>query len=181
MYLAGIQEERGKGFWISILYMDRKQVVKKYSLKKRCFLENPSGEKLFEVLQSIRQEPSFWKKKKQFSQMRRPPKWVDVPPRLIFRPDEGLLREEQIEILQSVPFDIDAVLVREKPFSEKKLSFLREVDPEEICFLWDTVQEEKRMLFGEVEMPKQKSRAFYSLGIALWGGERIWRMVRYGG
>lgn len=181
MHLAGIQEEKDKGFWITIICMDRKQVAKKYVFKKSYFFPDPSGEKLVSLMQQIREDRAFWEKKKQFSQIRRPPKWVDVPPRLMFRKDKGEFSENLLTLFKSLRFDLGAVLVKEVPNLEKLPAFLQEASEDDLGLLLEAVFGENRLDFCGETIPEKESYAFCSLCVALWGGEKVWRMVRYGG
>ncbi|TYT75588.1 hypothetical protein FIM25_03885 [Desulfobotulus mexicanus] len=176
MFIAGIQEISMQGAWVTVLHMDRKNVNKKYQLNRLFFYAWESGNSPGVLFTDLYQDKGLVTVKKQFSQIGRPPKYKQVMPRILFRPEKGLLLEEHRRILASLSIAMPFILLPEKDetiASEK-------AGENDLVVLAEKVMAEGRLnLKGE--QPEFTSPAGMSIGLALWGGEKIWRMVRYGG
>jgi hypothetical protein len=179
VFLAGIQEEKGRGLWVSILEMDRKQVVKKYR-KARCFF-HPCTDftAMSDFLTGLYNDEGLWVRKKQFSQLGRPPKYRQVPPRILFRPEGGGGDAEYLALLSSLRIP-PSVLISHGNDQIPKTLPCECVGPEALLDLARGVLEEKRLHLETVCSETQKG-LFMATAIALWGGEKNWRLVRYGG
>lgn len=178
MFLVGIQEEQGRGLWVSIVLMDRMQVVKKYRVERHFFQPCTGLSDLEAFLAGLHRDGGLVVRKKQFSQLGRPPKYVQAGPRVLLRPEGGREGEGLVAMLQALSFPAPFLCLNEKrAFARLSCEGVAE---EALVQLVHGLCEEKRLDLAGTS-PEVASPAFLSTGLALWGGEKIWRMVRYGG
>ncbi|MCW7753739.1 hypothetical protein OOT00_07050 [Desulfobotulus sp. H1] len=176
MFLAGVQEDADSGLWVCIMEMNRRSVVKKYGLQKLYGVLN-QGDSRFRLhtVSQIYRNPEYRTIKKQFSQIGRPPKFKQVMPRILFRPSGGRFCKDHKTSLFPGHADIPLVLVGES--GPDSFEIIAETALKELVV--QVIAEER--IKGVNGLANENTSALLSVGLALWGGEKMWRMVRYGG
>ncbi|TWI71185.1 hypothetical protein LZ24_01983 [Desulfobotulus alkaliphilus] len=176
MFIAGIQEVSMQGAWVTVLHMDRRNVQKKYRMERLFFYPWESEKSAGALFTDLCQDKGLVTVKKQFSQIGRPPKYRQVMPRILFCPGKGILSEGHRSMLASLSTPLPFILLPEK---DENMASER-AGEDDLVALAEKVLAEGRLDVKDGQ-PELRSPAGMSLGAALWGGEKIWRLVRYGG
>lgn len=197
MYFAGIYcDDEGGACWAVIVEKVLRNARKEYHVTDiRCF----SKESFLQDIKSIYEDPCFLRKKKVFSQDRRPPKNTFTPPVLIFAVKSGA--SEMVNVIRADGIPVEGFFFSHQPGwtreEQKVLRFgtnlfvhrddLAKLDKVLISpsIVWvDNENPEVLKLQQEIKRyleTKNIHGSLSSLMLALWHCETIKQIKRYGG